>query len=191
MTGPGEGYPRPSLRQLAQDKTGAMIAASHHELGERYLYAEAPQRYCSRRTKPTISGCSTLPILPCVKDGINNFIVHGKSDAVNSGKQGTKASAHYQLTLKPGASDTVRLRLCEQPAKGSPKALGEFFGNAFKSVFKTRLQEADEFYAAVIPQSVKPDAANVMRQALAGMLWSKQFFSTTSQVAQRTRYSAV
>ena len=113
---------------------------------------------------------------PYVKDGINNYIVHGRKDAVNPGKKGTKVSAHYPLTLGPGESRTVRLRLSDQPKGNSPKTLGGQFGKGFEAVFTTRLREADEFYAEVIPPSLNPDQARVMRQALAGMLWSKQFF---------------
>ena len=112
-----------------------------------------------------------------MKDGIGNFIVHGKKDAVNPAKSGTKVAAHYPLTLGAGESRTIRLRLSDQPMQGTPRRRSaDVFGKAFESVFKTRLQEADEFYAAVIPPSLDPDAASVMRQALAGMLWSKQFF---------------
>ena len=60
--------------------------------------------------------------------------------------------------------------------KTSRKALEELFGKTFESVFKTRIREADDFYGSIIPPSLTPDAAGVMRQALAGMLWSKQFF---------------
>ena len=113
---------------------------------------------------------------PYVKDGISNFIIHDQKDAINPEKKGTKVSAHYPLTVASGKSQTVRLRLSDQPIKKSQKTFGENFGKAFESVFQTRLAEADKFYANVIPSSVGPDAAGVMRQALAGMLWSKQFF---------------
>ncbi len=111
-----------------------------------------------------------------MKDGIGNYIIHGQQDAVNPEKQGTKVAAHYPLTLGAGESRTIRLRLSDQPVEDSKKAIGELCGNAFASVLKARRQEADEFYAAIIPASFDADATNVMRQALAGMLWSKQFY---------------
>jgi hypothetical protein len=111
-----------------------------------------------------------------VKDAIGSYIVHGNENAVNPDKKGTKVAAHYPLTLGAGSCRTIRLRLSDQPAKNSKNALGDYFGKAFESVFKTRIKEADAFYATVIPPSLNPDAASVMRQALAGMLWSKQFF---------------
>ena len=89
--------------------------------------------------------------------------------AVNPAHEGTKASAHYRQLVDPGQSMTVRLRLTTQ-------ALAVPFGPWIDETLAARLKEADEFYRSVTPPSVSPDAANVMRQALAGMLWSKQFF---------------
>ena len=116
---------------------------------------------------------------PYVKDGINNCVVQGHQGAVNPGKQGTKVAAHYRMTIAPGASATVRVRLTGQAAavksrKGKTAPSG--FGKEFDQTFAARLQEADEFYRSVTPPSVSPDAASVMRQAIAGMLWSKQFY---------------
>src|SRR5207237_585916 len=111
---------------------------------------------------------------PYVKDGINNYLLHARQDAVNPEKTGTKASVHYTLELPAGGSRTVRLRLTD--AAPATNGLGTAFGEAFDGVMAARRGEADEFYASVIPSSLDKDAANVMRQALAGMLWSKQFF---------------
>lgn len=110
---------------------------------------------------------------PYVKDGINNFIVHGQQDAVNA-NVGTKVSPHYSLTCEPGETKVIRLRLTTR----APAQLVDFFGPEFDQTFATRLEEADAFYATVIPPSViaDHDRANVMRQALAGMMWTKQYF---------------
>ena len=173
----GENVTRPTLRQVAQDKTGGIIALSHRDLGERFCYAEGASALLFTENETNTERLTGKPNpSPYVKDSINDFVLHGKQDAVNPGKQGTKVAAHYPLTLGAGKSRTVRLRLCDQPIKGSKKAMGEYFGKAFASVFQSRLKEADEFYTTVIPPSLNPDAASVMRQALAGMLWSKQFF---------------
>ena len=85
---------------------------------------------------------------------------------------GTKVAAHYQVTIGAGQTSVIRLRLASSflDQKGQP------FGKPFDQLFADRLREADEFYQSVTPPSVSQDAANVMRQALAGMLWSKQFF---------------
>jgi hypothetical protein len=112
-------------------------------------------------------------LAPYVKDGINDFIVNGDTGKVNPAEEGTKAAAHYPLQIDAGKTEIIRLRLTRQ----SPKPLGQPFAD-FDAVFATRLQEADDFYAALTPSEVLADAdrANVMRQAWAGMLWTKQYF---------------
>src|SRR5438552_8128933 len=105
-----------------------------------------------------------------VKDGINDYVVHGAKDTVNPAHAGTKAAAHYKLTVGPGETVEVRMRLADSDFKGK---------NAFASFdksFALRQREADEFYATFIPQDLSADAQNVMRQGFAGMLWSKQFY---------------
>jgi hypothetical protein len=114
-----------------------------------------------------------------VKDGINDYVVQGHQTAVNPARQGTKVAAHYRQTVPAGQSAVVRLRLTAHGDAGSrPVANAEpvAFGPAFDASFAARAKEADEFYRAVTPPSISADQANVMRQALAGMLWSKQFF---------------
>ena len=98
---------------------------------------------------------------------------------MNPEQTGTKAAAHYPLTVGAGESRTVRLRLSDVAPAGmvsTGDGRGGPFGRDFEDTMKARRTEADEFYASVIPSSLKADAANVMRQALAGMLWSKQFY---------------
>ena len=173
----GDDLARPSLRQLAQDKTGGIAALSHRDLGERFLYAQGASALLFTENETNAQRLFGAPnSTPYVKDGINNFIVHGQEEAVNPDQSGTKVSAHYSLTLGSGESRTVRLRLSDQPVGDPKKAIDELCGKAFESVFEARLREADEFYATVIPSSFDPDATSVMRQALAGMLWTKQFF---------------
>jgi len=106
-------------------------------------------------------------------------VVQGHQEAVNPERRGTKVAAHYRLVVGPGQSATVRLRLTNQaPAGQRQKTKGDAFpfGPAFDETLAARLREADEFYRSVIPPSVSPDAANVMCQAIAGMLWSKQYY---------------
>ena len=109
---------------------------------------------------------------PYVKDGINNYVVHKKIAAVNPGQTGTKASAHYHLNVGAGETAVIKLRL----SGASSKATETPFGKAFDEAFATRLREADEFYQSVTPPSVREEEASVMRQALAGMLWTKQYY---------------
>src|SRR5262249_41954417 len=115
---------------------------------------------------------------PYLKDGINNYVVHGRQNAVNPDRVGTKVAAHYRLTIGAGRSATVRLRLVAQADadKRTPRPDSVPFGPSFDETLATRLFEANDFYHAVTPPSVSDDAANVMRQGIAGMLWSKQYY---------------
>jgi hypothetical protein len=115
------------------------------------------------------------------KDGINDYIVQGARDAVNPARTGTKAAAHYQFTVPPGETVTIRVRFSpasapvSQVSQVSPFAPFAPF-DGFDALMATRQTEADEFYATIVPKSLSGDAASVMRQSLAGLLWSKQFF---------------
>ena len=162
----GNGAARPLLRQAAP----GVIAATHPDLGERILSVEGKAELLFTENETNTERLVHVANrTPYVKDAIHNYLVNGHSAAVNPDRTGTKAAAHYALSVGAGASVTVRLRLCA----GEPDAP---FGKAFDAVLASRRKEADEFYASVIPSSLSPDAANVMRQALAGMLWSKQFY---------------
>jgi mannosylglycerate hydrolase MGH1-like protein len=105
-----------------------------------------------------------------VKDGINDYVVHNKLDAVNPAHVGTKAAAHYKLSLAPGETATVHLRLSDVAPTKDP------FGKAFDAMLAERIQDADEFYERFGKQGVSDDTKLVLRQAFAGLLWSKQFY---------------
>jgi hypothetical protein len=107
---------------------------------------------------------------PFVKDGINDYIVRGVKEAVNPEHVGSKAAAHYKLSLGSGETVVIRMRLADSDFKGTNAFA------AFDDTFALRQSEADEFYATVIPRDLSADAKNVMRQGFAGMLWSKQFY---------------
>jgi hypothetical protein len=109
---------------------------------------------------------------PYVKDGVNNYLVHGNTGAVNPQKSGTKACAHYRLEVGAGEETVIRMRLSAASGRGGQKA----FDHGFDDVFAQRVQEADEFYASITPPTVSADEAIVLRQALAGMMWSKQYY---------------
>ena len=102
------------------------------------------------------------------KDGINDCIVDGKTDAVNSVAEGSKAGVHYHLKIAPGGEATVKVRL-------SHRDIREPFDH-FDKIFKDRIQEANAFYADLQKDMASEDAKNVQRQALAGMMWTKQFY---------------
>jgi hypothetical protein len=108
---------------------------------------------------------------PYVKDGMHNAVVHGQQEAVNPAQRGTKAAPHYQVNVKPGGAEVIRLRLT-LTRPGQP---ADPF-RAFDTVVRKRQAEADDFYQALTPPSVSLDGTDVMRQALAGMLWTKQYY---------------
>ncbi len=172
---------KPTLKQIQTTADTSAILAQHASLGTYYLYCDgaAPLLFTDNTTnndrlfpgQPNASGY--------VKDGINDYVVQGRQTSVNPEHQGTKASAHYRQMVGPGQSMTVRLRLTSQgPVElgKNKKGVAGPFGSVFAKVFSARLKEADEFYRSVTPPSVSTDAAQVMRQGLAGMLWSKQFY---------------
>src|SRR5688572_18159337 len=173
----GEPGLRPVLRQVAAGEGGAVISVSHPEVGERFLYAEGAARLLFTENETNMERLArTRSRTPYVKDGINEYIVNGARQAVNPDKTGTKASVHYALSVDGGQSTTLRLRLSDVPPDPTGNGHRHRFGEAFTAVMTARRQEADDFYASIIPRSLNADAARVMRQALAGMLWSKQYY---------------
>ena len=174
----GREQPRPML--AGTDGGGTTVRALEADLGERFLYGDgqASLLFTENETneKRLFNGVNRTPF---VKDGINDFIVTGQTDAVNPARTGTKVAVHFHRTVPAGACEVVRLRLTPV----APDALAETygggggaFGRHFDEILQARRRESDEFYAGVIPKSLDADATNVMRQALAGMLWSKQYF---------------
>jgi hypothetical protein len=157
---------RPGLRQAGP----GVLAATDADLGERFLHVDGQATLLFTENETNTARLVGVPnATPYVKDAINDYVVHGRRSAVNPANTGTKAAAHYPLTVGAQAAQTIRLRLTD--AAAAKAAFGDFDG-----VMKDRRREADEFYAAVIPKNLGADEQNVVRQALAGMLWSKQFY---------------
>jgi Glycosyl hydrolase family 63 C-terminal domain len=161
---------RPELRQ-ACPSPGAVIELEHPQLGMRWLHCEASPELLFTENETNyqrLYGVSNAR--PYVKDSVDSYIVHGLKRAVNPEHKGTKVAAHYDLRIASGETLVVRLRLADSDF---PKR------NAFDSfdrIVTQRRQEADQFYATLIPQDLSDDSQAVMRQAFAGMLWSKQFY---------------
>ncbi len=145
------------------------IAAQHPELGSRYLYADGGPSllFCDNETNARrlfgVDGTAGY-----FKDGFHEYVVAGNHAAVNPAQAGTKAAAHYTLTVPAGGATRVRLRLSDAP-------LTKPFSD-FDARIDERRREADAFYADLQADISDSDARNVQRQALAGMIWSKQFF---------------
>ncbi len=164
---------KPNFMEIKAVTGVSAIAAAHSLLGEFILSCEGevPLLFTENETNhERLFGQKNES--PYVKDGINDCVVLGRQEAVNPAKQGTKVAAHYQATVGAGQTKVIRLRLSNSSSDRKSKP----FDKSFDEIFADRLREADVFYQSVTPPSVSADAANVMRQALAGMLWSKQFF---------------
>ncbi|MCW2894975.1 MAG: hypothetical protein JWO75_4464 [Actinomycetia bacterium] len=167
--------------QIAADGTGRAddsasgVDIEHPFLGPLELLAAtasdgtAPKPlFCENETNnQRLFGAASVTQYP--KDGINDHVVGG-APTVNPQQAGTKCAFWYTLTVQPEGTATIRLRL--RPATGTSKS----FGQTFDLVLGRREAEAEEFYQALTPAGASADEANVMRQAFAGMLWSKQFY---------------
>src|SRR4030095_1819643 len=169
----GKSEARPVLRAVNGDHEH-IIQVEHPQYGQRWLYLEGTPRLLFTENETNarrLYGVENAS--PYVKDGIEQAVVHQNSAAVNPSGVGTKAAAHYPLTVVPGEMVQVHLRL----TNAAPSTAGKLpFGRAFNAIFDTRIREANQFYATVIPDDLSPDAKGVMRQSLAGMLWSKQYY---------------
>jgi hypothetical protein len=149
-----------------------VIELAHPYYGRRWLLAEGDVDLLFTENETNTQRLFGAPNgSPYVKDGINERVVRGAADAVNPAREGTKAAAHYRRIVGPGETVTLRLRLTDRPP-----APGKAFGSEFDRIFALRQQEADEFYAGVIPAGLCEDGRSVMRQALGGLLWSKQHY---------------
>ena len=172
----GTGGPRPRLWVEGTRDDALVIGADSPVLGRRFLYCqpEAELLFTDNETNRfRFPRAETDPEVSYYKDAFDWYVVHDNHDAVNPARQGTKAGAYYRLTIPADGIATVRLRLCEAP----PEAISVApLGGAFSEVLEARRREADEFFGQVIPSSLTPDQRHVVRQALAGMLWSKQFY---------------
>ncbi|MDX6341465.1 MAG: hypothetical protein QOH87_1603, partial [Trebonia sp.] len=169
--------------QIAADGTGRAddsasgVDIEHPFLGPLELLAAtasdgtAPKPlFCENETNnQRLFGAASVTQYP--KDGINDHVVGG-APTVNPQQAGTKCAFWYTLTVQPEGTATIRLRLRPRPATGTSKS----FGQTFDLVLGRREAEAEEFYQALTPGGASADEANVMRQAFAGMLWSKQFY---------------
>jgi hypothetical protein len=161
--------PKPSLRRWPSE-TAVAIKATHIELGDFVLQCDAnPSLIFTENDTDNERIFSTRNPTRYVKDAFNSYVVSGRQEVVNPNQTGTKGAAHYQMNIHAGETAVVRLRLTNA-------VLRDPFGGEFGQIIEQRRREADTFYRALTPVGVGEDAANVMRQALSGMLWSKQCF---------------
>jgi len=163
---------RPMLRSEEAGSQRLAVRAEHPDEGEYWLHLAHAAELLFTENETNAERLFGVPNrTPYVKDGIDSYVVHGRAEAVNPEQVGTKCTARSRLSIPPGQSAVLKLRLNRR----SPAA-GGALGSDFDAIFAARKQEADEFYAKIIPGDVSADTTNVMRQALGGLLWSKQFY---------------
>ena len=166
---------RPRLSLVAGDGASATatIQLNHHFYGALFLHCEDEPELLFTENETNYERLYGTPNASrYVKDGINDKVVIGLESAVNPDHTGTKAAAHYRFTIDPGATVEIRLRL----TLGREDAEAQLSASEFTRIFSNRIREADEFYATIIPARLSQGCRSVMRQALGGLLWSKQFY---------------
>jgi len=163
---------KPEISRCDAQSGMQILAAIHPELGKRWLCVEGDSSLLfteNETNNQRILGTENKNRY--VKDGINDYVVLGRKDSVNPEGIGTKAAAYQTLKVKAGGRVVMRLRLVDT----DPGDTKELF-SGFNKIFEDRITEANEFYREIIPPNSTEDEARVMRQAFAGMLWSKQHY---------------
>jgi hypothetical protein len=161
----GDAEPKPLLREAGPD----VVQAAHAELGEYWLHCDGgPELLFTENETNAQRLWGERSASPYVKDAFHRSVISRQAEAVNPAGAGTKAAAHYALDVPAGGSASVHLRLS---ANRSEDAFGDF-----EKVFASRIADADEFYQRITPSSLTEDQRRVHRQAMAGVLWSKQYY---------------
>ncbi|HTP67608.1 MAG TPA: glucosidase [Dongiaceae bacterium] len=194
----GKDLRRPTVRK-SPGLAGAMCAELEHwQYGKRWFLCEgSPQLLFTENETNYVKLFNYRERVPYTKDAFHEYVIRGNEQAVNPEPFGTKMAARYSFRLAPGESAVLKLRLTDlnplggldpdAPLLGTPLPPGPSerpaivpptndFGAGYEQVFQRRMKEADEFYDSRIPKTLSSDARMVMRQAYAGMLWSKQFY---------------
>jgi hypothetical protein len=170
---PGE---KALISKMVKQPSVTSAIANHHLLGNYILYChgDVPLLFTDNETNRErlhLKGGNESQYL---KDGINDYVVDGQQHTINPAMTGTKMSAQYKFSIAAGQSATVQLRLVSSSL--SEGDMSSFFESDFDRIMSERKREADQFYQSVTPPKATPDEANIMRQAIAGMLWSKQYY---------------
>ncbi|HMC77754.1 MAG TPA: hypothetical protein VKH34_11495 [Vicinamibacterales bacterium] len=162
--------PRPSLSRGDAPSGFSTVVLDEAKYGRRYLHCDGePELLFTNNETNSERLFQTPNAEPFVKDGIDEYVVHGRAGAVNPSQTGTKCAARYHATIPAGGRAVFHLRLTDA-------LIAAPFAPPFAQVFDDRIAEADEFYATVLPPTLSDDGRTVMRQAFAGLLWSKQYY---------------
>jgi Mannosylglycerate hydrolase MGH1-like glycoside hydrolase domain len=181
---------RDARKPILREGAPAMVEASHDGLGRYELHCENADALLFTENESNLERLWGVPNRnPFVKDSINDAVTQNKRDPVNPSKVGTKAAAYYHILIAPAESVSIRLRLRKvdhHPSPGDsvvPPSPGERVGvratrlfDDFDEIFAARKGEADEFYDAIAPVNLTSEHKAIQRQALAGLLWTKQFY---------------
>ncbi|MBN9385660.1 MAG: glucosidase [Chitinophagaceae bacterium] len=153
----------------ARDKNS--VKASHSRLGPYYFYFQPPGYYLFTENETNTEKLSGTPNkTPFVKDAFHDAVIHKKNlEVLQQKKSGTKFAPVYHYNIEAGGTRTIYLRL-------SNKITDNPFSSGSLGIFSSRKEEADAFYQSILPPKITPEMANVQRQALAGLLWSKQYY---------------
>jgi len=189
---------RPTMRKARELENSQCVEMQHWQYGKRWLLcAGQPQLLFTENQTNYERIFATKNPTPFVNDAFHEYLIHKNQAAINPQQTGTKMAAYYPLTLDPGDSTMLKLRLTDIDPLGAANAdskkvsivsspaladrsekipAANDFGTGFDDLFELRQKEADDFYACRVPKDISEDARSVMRQALSGMLWSKQFY---------------
>jgi len=159
---------------LAYDPSSGAIRAEERGIGTYWLYSDPGGTPLFTENETNNQRLFNAPNASShVKDAFHRYLIHGEKEAVNPALHGTKAAVSYKLSIPASGEKTINLRLQRGKAALAPSAV---LGRDFQQTFAQRKQEADEFYSTVIPESADADTKSIMRQAFAGLLWSKQYY---------------
>ncbi|RMG23345.1 MAG: glucosidase [Bacteroidetes bacterium] len=151
--------------------TGEQLLATHAELGQYVLYLQQPARLLFTENETNTARIFGFPnVQPFVKDAINDAVIRQDFGMFEGKTSGTRFSPLYEMVLEPGGQRELRLRLCKAPSLADP------LGGGFEQIFARRQQEAEQFYQQLAPLAAGQELRNIQRQALAGMLWTKQYY---------------
>jgi hypothetical protein len=167
-----EGCDLPSQIHLQDGFVLAGHQSNYEPLGDFHCYAESPERWLfTENVTNARRAFGAEDDEAFVKDAFHDYVIHSRHDAVNPANRGSKAGALYRLTLAPGESRTIRLRLVNvEDAPAAP------FGAEFDEVFNKRIDECRQFYQERRPKALEPAEAAVSERAYSNLIWTKQFY---------------
>ena len=158
---------KPVIKEVGE----GVVKATHERLGSYYLYyTKANDRFFTENETNSEKLFKTPNATTFVKDAFHEAVIEEKNiAALQAQKSGTKFAPVYELKIAAGESKSIYLRL-------SDVLMDSPFSQGFNNIFKQRKEEADEFYDAILPKNISADMRNIQRQALASLLWSKQYY---------------